>query len=40
MEGSKWYGKTNEGKYMTEQAAIAEGDKKSGDKNETAKPQQ
>jgi len=26
-EGSAWYGKTKEGKYMTEQDAIKEGDK-------------
>jgi hypothetical protein len=25
--GSRWYGKTKEGKYMTEQQAIQEGDR-------------
>jgi len=34
MEGSRWYGKTKEGKYMTEQQAISEGDKKAADKND------
>ena len=29
-EGSRFYGKTKAGKYMTEQAAMAEGDKASG----------
>ena len=26
--GSRWYGKTKEGKYMSEQDAIKEGDRK------------
>jgi hypothetical protein len=28
-EGSKWYGKTKDGKHMTEQDAIKEGDRPS-----------
>jgi hypothetical protein len=34
-EGSRWYGKTKKGKYMTEQDAIKEGDH--ADKEETKK---